>query len=106
MNWDSVLQEFKSQVTDFATHEFNEYKDALISDSAIFIEGTKTKVVEWTNLLAAGKMDQDEFKSLIKGLEDSLKLEALKKAGQAQIKAYEIKEGITNILISSVLKNI
>lgn len=63
---------------------FSDFANQAQSDATAFLDEARNDLVKWTNLLASGSIDKDEFTVLVNSEKDLLELHALKQAGLAQ----------------------
>lgn len=103
-NFNDFLDTFKNDLLDFAKENLEEYKDELIKDGSLFVEKTKTDLERWTEGLASGTLNQEDFEFLLKAKKDLAEMEALRLAGLTQIKIDKLTNGILDVLVGSAIK--
>ncbi len=103
INWNAILKDVEKQVAALAEKILKDYEKEAILDAKNFLENSKSSLVRWVSKLQKGEIDQDEFKSLVRGQLDVAELHAMKRAGLAEVKLDEFKNGVIQILISVAL---
>ncbi len=79
-------------------------KDQGIADAKMFLEDTENDLKRWTQLLAKGHLNEDEFKFLVQSQKDLFDLHSLKLAGLALITAQKFRDGVIDIVASAASK--
>ena len=102
--FNDFVDTFKNDLLDFAKENLEEYKDELIKDGSLFVEKTKTDLERWTEGLASGTLNQEDFEFLLKAKKDLAEMEALRLAGLTQIKIDKLTNGILDVLVGSAIK--
>ncbi len=62
----------------------------------------RNDIQNWSTMLANGEIDADNFKSLVLGQKDLLKMDAIEHAGLVLIRVDQFKLDICNLLINTV----
>ena len=103
-NFNDFVDMFKNDLLDFARENLEEYKNELIKDGSQFVEKAKTDLERWTEGLASGALNQEDFEFLLKAKKDLAEMEALKLSGLAQIKIDKLTNGIIDVIVGSAIK--
>lgn len=72
-------------------------------DAEAFIKEAKERLTRWTSALAQGKLDRDEFASLVKQQKALAKMQAITAAGMTVATVKRLREGIINAVISAAV---
>ena len=103
-NFNDFVDMFKNDLLDFARENLEEYKNELIKDGSQFVEKAKTDLERWTEGLASGALNKEDFEFLLKAKKDLAEMEALKLSGLAQIKIDKLTNGIIDVIVGSAIK--
>lgn len=98
---DKILHAAEQQTVKLAEVLLAKFKTQAVADAHDFLESTKADLVTWTEALKAGKLDEDDFASLVRGETDLAEMRALKQAGLAQITIDTFTNGVVQILIDA-----
>lgn len=102
INYQELFRTLKDGIADLAKKSLNEYINEAVSDGNNIITDMKTNIQNWSQLLANGEIDADNFKSLILGEKDLLKMNALSHAGLALIRIDKFKDDVCNLVVNTV----
>jgi hypothetical protein len=102
IDWSAITKDIERQVLDLAREIVGKYVDEASNDIKTFLENSKDSLERWSNLLAKGDLDRDEFQFLLKGQLDVAELHALKQAGLAKVKLDLFVKGVVKILTSVI----
>lgn len=103
INIDEVLKNLESPIEDLAKNMFGTYKNKAIQDANDFFNSQKEDLKECADDLANGKIDKDEFDSLVRGKKDMAEMLALKDLGLAQVNIDKFVNGIIDLFEKVVI---
>ena len=75
----------------FAKETMSDYLKEATSDGIAILDDLENNIKKWSNMLTEGDIDEADFKSLLLGEKDLLKMKALTKAGLAAIVWINLK---------------
>ena len=102
--FDDFLDIIQDDLPNLGTELLGELKDQGILDAKMFLEDTKDDLKRWTQLLAKGQLNQDEFNFLVQSQKDLFDLHSLKQAGLALITAQKFRDGVVDLIASAASK--
>jgi Glu-tRNA(Gln) amidotransferase subunit E-like FAD-binding protein len=73
-------------------------------DSSEFIKNQGKSLERYVAALANGEITKEEFADLVKGLASLHKIEAHRLSAQVKVRAQELSERVTQVVIEGVLK--
>lgn len=94
---------WKTAISALIQKNFSDFVIQAQSDATAFLDEAKNDLVKWTNLLATGSIDKDEFTALVDSDKDLLELHALKQAGLAQARWDLFVNSVIQITISAAI---
>jgi hypothetical protein len=94
---------WKTAVGALIQKNFSDFVNEAQSDATAFLNEAKEDLIKWTDLLAAGSIDKDEFTALVDSDKDLLELHALKQAGLAQARWDLFVNSVIQITISAAM---
>lgn len=101
--FDDFIAALESNLTDYAKTSFTAWRDAAAADGKDFVSKSRADLEQWTKELAAGQIDEDEFKWLLESKKDLAALVALKQKGLAAARLDEFFAGITNVITKTAV---
>lgn len=102
-NFDDYLNALKNPLTKFVRESFSDFKSAAEKDIKDFLKQAEENIAKWAMLLAEEKINDNEFRSLIKGEGSLGRLHALKQAGLAQARWDLFITGVVTILVNTAI---
>jgi lipoate-protein ligase A len=75
-------------------------------DSADFIKNQGKSLERYVAALANGEISKEEFADLVKGLASLHKIEAHRLSAQVKVRAQELSERLTQVVLEGLLKAI
>ncbi|MDB5226209.1 MAG: hypothetical protein JWN78_402 [Bacteroidota bacterium] len=103
-DYKELLSEIKDGITELAKNTVEKYKDAAIADSKEFLSHIEENLKKWTDLLAQKKITTAEYEWLLQSQKEYLKMDGLKLAGLAEIRAAQFAGGILNLIANTAFK--
>lgn len=103
-DFDAFFEKLKAGAEGIARKEALEFALAAQKDSRAFLETFRGDLQRYTELAATGRITREEFEFLVMAKRDLAAMEALKQAGLAKIRIEKIKNGILELVISSVFE--
>ncbi|HEY4206492.1 MAG TPA: hypothetical protein VGM31_06765 [Puia sp.] len=103
INFQDIFNSLKQGIADLATTTVSNFAAQAKSDGLDFLNSSKDDLQKWSNQLAQGQMNKDEFIDLLEGQKDLLKLIALKQAGLAEIALDNFKSGVFSLIQKTIL---
>ena len=101
--FDDFLASLQTNLKQYAETSFGAWRDAAVADGESFIAKTKTDMENWTNELAAGQIDSDDFNWLVESKKDLAQLVALKQQGLAAARLDEFFAGLTGVITNTAV---
>ena len=71
-----------------------------------FLESSKNDLKSWLKALAEKQLSPDDFKSLVKTKCALAEMDALKEKGLAEIQLQNFRNGVINLIVTSVMNAI
>ena len=102
MDFDEVLGSVLSQSKELGRTLFKQFAQQARDDARSFLEQSRGSLERAAGLLAAGKIDRDDFEDLVRGKRDLAKMVALKQTGLAKASIDTFTNGVLNIFIDAV----
>jgi hypothetical protein len=101
INTDAILQTTLEKSKELAATLFKKFTEQAVSDTKDFLQRSREGVARATALLAAKKIDKDDFEDLILGKKDLAEMHGLKQAGLASATIDTFVNGVLQILIDA-----
>lgn len=98
---DDFLDALKDEITDLAETHLQEMKEAALQDGEAFLNRTQDDLKRWAHLLEQGELSREEFESLVRGQKDLAKMEALKQAGLAAVRAERFRDALIDRIVGT-----
>jgi hypothetical protein len=95
----AILQTTLEKSKELAATLFKRFTEQAVSDTNDFLQRSKEGVARAAALLAAGKIDKDDFEDLILGKKDLAEMHGLQQAGLANATIDTFVNGVLQILI-------
>ncbi len=86
-------------VKDIAKGDLKSLLDAGREDAEAFLENSKTQLKRWTEKLAAGTLDKEEFTDLVEGRVELAKMFALTQAGISAARIQRFRDKLIKLVI-------
>ena len=102
MNFEDILKELKTQLTQLFGDKWNDLKTESKKDIDQFLEDSKTKLKRWTVLLATGDIDLEDYEWLVKSQKDLMLMQALHSAGVNKISLGHFKNKVVKTIVDIV----
>jgi len=93
-----ILKQCESAAKDFVKEE----AEAFLEESAALGETIAGDLGKWTAAYQAGKIDEAGLKRLINRRQTTLKVQALKQKGIAQIRLEQLQNQMVDIVVNSI----
>jgi hypothetical protein len=105
-NGQEILKAIIGGVEALAKNTFGSAADSAKKDAQAFLDSIKEDLSAWTQQLAQGKISADDLRFQIESKKDLAQMTLLKNTGIAEIKIDEFKNGVVNIISSTILSKI
>ena len=102
--FEDTLLLIKNQVLDLAKTTVTGYAQQAAGEAEAFLESTKDKLKQWTEELASGAIDKDEFLWLLNSQQALGQMKLLTQAGLAQIAVDRFTIGVKTIVLDALMK--
>lgn len=99
-----IIDSLYSDIIKLGKASLKEHIREATADAKVIVERAGDDLERWMNLLATNELSKREFVSLVEGQKDLFQMQALKRAGLAQIKLDEFKKNVVSLITSSVFK--
>ncbi len=103
-NVDEVIKLVKNGTGELAAKILGGFLSEAESDAVSFLQSAKVDIQKWMIQLAAGELDEEDFRDLLAGEKDLAQLELLRAKGLAQIKLDEFTNGLLELVTTSVVE--
>jgi hypothetical protein len=103
IDFDSVLNTLKDEVTSLAVTTFKNYKKEVKKDGLAILDDLKDNLKNWTLQLSNGALSKDDFEFLVLAQKDLLKINALKRAGISLVEADKFKAKLLGIVVNTIV---
>lgn len=104
----SKFDEFLKAVLDGAKDEagatLHGFLQETTTDSVAFRQNAKAELEQWTRDLAAGEIDDDMFKHLVRGQWDGAILAALAKSGESAARTQQVRDKVVGLAIDAAFR--
>ncbi len=100
----NLVNQIKDDITKLAKTLFKEHVKQASEDGEEFLNATRGEVEKWLGQLARGEITKKNFESLMRGERDLARMEALKRAGLAQVTIDTFVRGVIDIIINAATK--
>lgn len=104
-DFNDFWEELKNEVIALAENQLQDFKDQAIAAGKDFIEQSKDDLKFWSEQLASGQMNKNDFEWLVKGKKDLAELILLKHKGLAKVQVDKFINGLLEVVIGTALKN-
>ncbi len=104
INFSDLFIQLKNAVVELAKGTFKDMAAAAASDGTSLLHIIQSDLENYTQQLADGLIDEDEFRLLLSGDEDLVEMTALTEAGLAAAQADAFKTSVINTIIDTVFK--
>jgi hypothetical protein len=106
IDFNEVFQDLKNAVESFAKQKVSDYWKETVGDADQFFARIKDQLERWTTRLAKGELTPDDFEWLVKGKKDLAEMKLLKQAGVTLIRVDEIKAGLLDVIVKTIVGKI
>ena len=104
--WDNFVDSVGSAAGELAENLFNDWRDDAKEDARELAELSREKLPKWTEALAQGLINKEDFTRLVRSLEVLATLNALKAKGVAKQKLEQFRVGLISIVVRAAFKAI
>ncbi len=87
-----------------AENLIKEFKDSAVDDTRAFLKKAEADLKRWTKLLAAKKINEQDFSDLVQAKKALAEMHALTEAGVGQIKLERFRSGLIDLVIDTAFK--
>ncbi len=102
INFDQLFESLKNGVESVAKDSFQDYYSQAKADGQSALKSLKGNLQQWTLEVENGDMSTDDLVFLLKGEEALNEMIALKQAGLASVHIDQFKNGLVNMIISTL----
>ncbi len=106
LDLNAIISEVTSKIVDLAKQEAEGYIEQASHDAIDFVKLVFDNMNRWAKLVISEELTVNEFKFLLKGQKELLVMHSLSLAGLAAVRLQRLRDGIINILVSTVTKMI
>ncbi|MEJ7780759.1 MAG: hypothetical protein WKF68_14345 [Daejeonella sp.] len=99
-----LIKDLKDDIMALARKTLTERIKEAQDDAEYILDFAKINLEKWTEELADGRLDRDDFEYHLKSQRDLLSLAALKQAGISKVRIDKFKEEVFIIITSGILK--
>ena len=98
-----LFDDLKSQLGTLAEQNLKEFGEQGKMDATALLEESRGQLEKWSQLLADGQIDEDEFRVLVESLKTSAEMEALRKASAGQQKIDNFRDSALNLIVKATI---
>ena len=98
-----IVEDVVTKTKALAEEKFKQYTKQAVADVKGTLEKGEADLKRWTEQLATNKIDNEEFKSLVRGKLDVAEMRALKQAGLAEVQIQSFVNGVIDIVVEAAL---
>lgn len=102
MDFEELMKELKASLVSLFGEKWKDLKSESKKDIEQFLEKSKVKLKRWTELLANGDIDLDDYEWLLKSQKDLMLMQALHSAGVNKISLGHFKNKVIKTIIDVV----
>lgn len=99
-----LLKEAGEEIKTLALATAKDYSAEVIAAGAVLLEGMKSDLERWAQMLADNQITQAEFDLLAKSYKVEIVIASLEQAGIASVKATELSTSILNTVVAVAVK--
>ncbi len=103
VDFNNLFNQLKTEIIALAKNTFKDLASEAASDGTSLLHIVEDDLKNYTQELADGAITADQFKVLLLGNEDLIKMSALTQAGLAEAKADAFKTEVFNTIVNTVL---
>ena len=102
INIQEILKQLKTGIGDLAKSTLKNYSEQAIKDAETLLSNMEADLKTWTAQLERGDLSTADFKDLVLGQKDLIKMVSLKQAGLAQIQIDQFKKGVLDLVVNTL----
>ncbi len=102
-DYSKLFDDLKNQLGSLAETQLKEFAGQGKADANAFLDDSRAKLEEWFQLLADGKIDQDELLELVESQKDLAQMEALRKASASQQAIEKFRDSSLNLIVKTAV---
>jgi len=103
VDFNSLFNQLKTEIIALAKDKFKDLASEAASDGTSLLHIIEDDLQTYTQELADGDITEDQFKILLLGNEDLIKMSALTQAGLAEAAADAFKTEVFNTIVNTVI---
>jgi hypothetical protein len=102
INFTDLFNQLKDQIIKLAKDNFKDLAAEAASDGTTLLHKLEDNIKKYTQQLVDGDITKDDFKLLLLGNEDLVKMTALTQAGLLKAKADAFKKSVFDAIVNTV----
>ena len=102
IDFNSLFNQLKTEIITLAKDKFKDLASEAASDGTSLLHTIQDDLNIYTQELADGKITPEQFRILLLGNEDLIKMSALTQAGLAEAKADAFRTEVFNTIVGTV----
>lgn len=106
VDFNNLFTQLKTAIVGLAKEKVQDLAAEASSDGTSLLHIMEDDLKKYTQQLADGEIDQDQFKLMLLGDKDLAEMSALTEAGLAQAKADEFRTEVFNLIVNTALSAI
>jgi hypothetical protein len=103
IDFNSLFNQLKTEIIALAKDTFKDLASEAASDGTSLLHIIESDLQKYTQELADGEITAEQFRILLLGNEDLVKMSALTQAGLAKAKADAFRTEVFNTIVNTVL---
>jgi hypothetical protein len=103
IDFNNLFNQLKTEIIALAKSTFKDFATEAASDGTSLLHIIESDLQKYTQELANGEITPEQFRILLLGNEDLVKMSALTQAGLAQAKADAFRTEVFNTIVNTVL---
>lgn len=104
--FDEVVLAIQKGIPNLAESCLNGFVEEAKTNVRTFLERSRKDVESWLEALATKQLSQEDFRSLLKTKCALAEMDALKEKGLAEIQLQNFRNGVINLIVTSVMNAI
>jgi len=102
--FNDFVEGVKEGAQGLAENLFKEFKDSALDDTQTFLKKAETDLQRWTKLLAAKKINEQDFSDLVHAKKALAEMHALTVAGTGLAKVERFRSALIDLVVDTAFK--
>ena len=102
MDVNAIIQTIETGIEGLAKTSLQNYLAQAKTDGQTMLSAVQGNLQGWANQLASNALSLDDFTFLVRGQQEVVEMAALTQAGVAAIQIDQFKQGVINLIVTTV----